>query len=45
VEWLTKLWFDAAINYKTAKDLSAEIKASAPKGADIFFGKYFKRLY
>ena len=36
--WLTReAGFDAAINYKTATDLSAAIAAEFPKGVDILF--------
>ena len=32
-----ELGYDAAINYKTTKDLSAEVAAAAPKGVNVFF--------
>jgi NADPH-dependent curcumin reductase CurA len=32
-----ELGYDAAINYKTSKDLSAEVSAAAPRGVDVFF--------
>jgi NADPH-dependent curcumin reductase CurA len=36
--WLTgELGFDAAINYKTAKDLHEEIRRACPQGIDVFF--------
>jgi len=36
--WLTgELGFDAAINYKTAKDLHEEIRGACPKGVDVYF--------
>ncbi|MFY9820649.1 MAG: NADP-dependent oxidoreductase [Thermoanaerobaculia bacterium] len=36
--WLNRdLGFDAAINYKTAKDLHEEIRGACPKGIDVFF--------
>lgn len=36
--WLTaELGFDAAINYKTAKDLHEEIRHACPKGIDVYF--------
>ncbi|MFD2146162.1 NADP-dependent oxidoreductase [Mucilaginibacter antarcticus] len=33
----SKFHFDAAINYKTAADLSGAIKAACPDGVDIYF--------
>ncbi|HFS66654.1 MAG TPA: NADP-dependent oxidoreductase [Flavobacteriia bacterium] len=33
----TKFGFDAAINYKTSKNLVADIAKAAPKGVDIYF--------
>ena len=37
-KWLTEtLGFDAAINYKTAADLSAELKRTCANGIDIYF--------
>ncbi|HEV7784038.1 MAG TPA: NADP-dependent oxidoreductase [Thermoanaerobaculia bacterium] len=36
--WLTEeLGFDAAINYKTAKDLHEEIRSACPKGVNVYF--------
>ena len=36
--WLTEeLCYDAAINYKTAKDLSDEIRRACPKGVNVYF--------
>jgi len=36
--WLTEeLRFDAAINYKTAKDLHEEIRRACPKGINVYF--------
>ncbi|HSS52732.1 MAG TPA: NADP-dependent oxidoreductase [Thermoanaerobaculia bacterium] len=36
--WLTEeLGFDAAINYKTAKDLHEEIRRACPRGIDVYF--------
>jgi len=36
--WLTEeLGLDAAINYKTAKDLHEEIRGACPKGIDVYF--------
>jgi NADPH-dependent curcumin reductase CurA len=32
-----ELGYDAAINYKTSKDLSAEVAGAAPRGVDVFF--------
>jgi NADPH-dependent curcumin reductase CurA len=34
---MSKFGFDAAVNYKTATDLKAEIKNAAPDGVDIYF--------
>lgn len=37
-KWLTEtLGFDAAINYRTCTDLTAELKRSCPNGIDIYF--------
>ncbi len=37
-DWLTQeLGVDAAINYKTAGDLTAAIRAACPKGVDVYF--------
>jgi NADPH-dependent curcumin reductase CurA len=37
-EYLVKeLGFDAAINYKTAKDIREELKSACPDGIDIYF--------
>ena len=37
-EYLTsELGIDAAINYKTSKDLSADLAAACPKGIDVYF--------
>jgi NADPH-dependent curcumin reductase CurA len=35
--YLREIGFDHAINYKTCGDLTAAIKAAAPKGIDIYF--------
>jgi NADPH-dependent curcumin reductase CurA len=35
--YLKEIGFDAAINYKTAGDLTAAFKQAAPKGIDIYF--------
>jgi NADPH-dependent curcumin reductase CurA len=36
--WLTReLGFDAAINYKTAKDLNEEVRHACPKGVNVYF--------
>lgn len=36
--WLTdELGFDAAINYRTAKDLHEEIRRACPKGINVYF--------
>ncbi|MEQ8349748.1 MAG: NADP-dependent oxidoreductase [Sneathiellaceae bacterium] len=32
-----ELGFDAGINYKTTKDLAADLKAACPEGIDIYF--------
>ena len=38
VEYLTKeLGFDAAFNYKTTRDLTAELRELAPAGIDVYF--------
>ena len=37
VEYLKRLGFDAAFNYKTVESLDTAIKESCPKGVDIFF--------
>jgi hypothetical protein len=34
---LKKFGFDAAINYKTCKNLNDEIRNTCPKGVDVFF--------
>lgn len=34
---IEKFGFDAAINYKTAKNLSDEIRKACPNGVDVFF--------
>eukprot|EP01127_Copromyxa_protea_P004729 TRINITY_DN1455_c0_g1_i4.p1 TRINITY_DN1455_c0_g1~~TRINITY_DN1455_c0_g1_i4.p1 ORF type:complete len:219 (-),score=41.07 TRINITY_DN1455_c0_g1_i4:269-925(-) len=34
---IEKFGFDAAINYKTAKNLSDEIREACPNGVDVFF--------
>eukprot|EP00005_Dracoamoeba_jomungandri_P007619 CAMPEP_0174274696 /NCGR_PEP_ID=MMETSP0439-20130205/58917_1 /TAXON_ID=0 /ORGANISM="Stereomyxa ramosa, Strain Chinc5" /LENGTH=348 /DNA_ID=CAMNT_0015366633 /DNA_START=37 /DNA_END=1083 /DNA_ORIENTATION=+ len=37
-EYLVKeLGFDAAINYKTTKDLNADIRRTCPNGVDVYF--------
>lgn len=36
-DWLKSAGFDAAINYKSAADLTAAIAAEFPKGVDILF--------
>ena len=33
----SKFGFDAGINYKTSKDINADIKKLAPNGVDIYF--------
>lgn len=35
--WLRDLGADAVINYRTAGDLSAALKAAAPEGIDVYF--------
>jgi len=36
--WLTEeLGYDAAINYKTSKDLNEEIRRACPKGVNVYF--------
>ena len=35
--YLREIGFDTAINYKTAGDLAAALKAAAPNGIDIYF--------
>ncbi|SFJ09579.1 NADP-dependent oxidoreductase [Thermoflavimicrobium dichotomicum] len=38
VQYLTQeLGFDAAINYKTTKDIRADLKEACPNGVDIYF--------
>ena len=34
---ISELGVDAAINYKTSKDLSADLKAACPNGIDVYF--------
>jgi NADPH-dependent curcumin reductase CurA len=35
--WCREIGFDEAINYKTAPDLTAAVKAACPNGVDVFF--------
>jgi NADPH-dependent curcumin reductase CurA len=35
--WCREIGFDAAINYKTAPDLTAAVKQACPQGVDVFF--------
>ena len=37
LQWCRELGFDAAINYKTANDLTAAMKRACPQGVDVFF--------
>ena len=36
-EWLKSRGVDAVINYRTAGDLTAALRAAAPKGVDVYF--------
>lgn len=37
LQWCRELGFDAAINYKTAANLTAAVKEACPQGVDVFF--------
>ena len=37
LQWCRELGFDAAVNYKTANDLTAAMKQACPQGVDVFF--------
>ena len=37
VDYLKRLGFDVAINYKTTESLDAAIKEACPNGVDLFF--------
>lgn len=42
--WLINdLGFDAAVNYKTSKNLYKDIRQACPKGVDVFFDNVRKR--
>ena len=39
LQWLKELGFDAVVNYKTSKNLTADLKeACGGKGVDVYFG-------
>jgi NADPH-dependent curcumin reductase CurA len=37
LRWCREIGFDAAINYKTAADLSKAVQEACPQGVDVFF--------
>ncbi len=37
MEYLKRLGFDEALNYKTMGSLSENLKKACPKGVDLFF--------
>jgi NADPH-dependent curcumin reductase CurA len=37
LKWCHDIGFDAAINYRTAADLTAAVKQACPQGVDVFF--------